>query len=331
MGGSRAGLIRPRQPPIGSAEVGLRLLCSELNREVLAVLAEAAMTEVALGHRLVVSSRSTLRKHLDELLGAKAVERCGANDGRRGGEYGLTPGGHGLLAVLESANRWLESHPQPAIDPAGPLAWRAFAAFAESWQVALVESLAQGSRSEAELDELIDVRRGKVGRELRRLHGAGVVEPVSGRGGSESRYGLTAWGRRGIGVLAVAARWEAAYVPDLATPVAVRDAVVALLIALRLVRLPGDATGVCALTAEVEPGAELSPRSGGVWARFKAGRLTACGEGAAPEPPDAWLRGTFSAWFEAVLDDRPAALQHGGDRSLSRPLVRALHSELYGK
>lgn len=328
--GGRRELIRSRQPPIASARRGLLLLRSELNREILRALDRRPMTEAELKDWLVVSSRNTLRKHLKELLEGEAIERCELRGVPRGVENRLTSPGRGLLELLEIATRWVVAHPERPLESVSPVGWRAFAALADAWEAAILECLACEPHSEAELSEaIVDLGEGKIERELHRLLGAGLIEEVSGAGG-ETRYALTEWGRRGIGVLAAAGRWEATCLPERCEPISVHDAVVALLVALPLARLPERASGLCTLTAEVEPGSELRPRVGAVWARIEAGRVVSCAAGSPPSPPVAWVHGPFSAWFEAVVDGRPGALQPGGDRALVRALLAELHTQLFG-
>ena len=146
------------------------------------------------------------------------------------------------------------------------------------------------------------------------------------RDGKE-RCRLTDWGRRGFGVLIVTAAWEQTFVQD-RVPIATVDAVVALLGILPLVRLPEDASGLCTLTASVEPGDGARPPAAMVWAKVRHGRVVACAEGAPRRQADAWASGAFSAWLAALIENRDA-LQSGGDRELAGAIVNQPHIQLY--
>ncbi len=315
-----------RAPPISSARRGLDLLRKELNRQILTALARRGpMTVEELVTWLLLRARSALEGHLEELLGCGTLERY-----QRDGEtaYRLTAAGRGLVAVEQAATAWLLSHPQRPLDESSPIAWRAFSALADAWQSAILEWIVRRAPSEDEIAKgIAGLSPRTIKKHLRRLQGAGLIERRKGREGSV-RCRLTDWGRRGIGVLAAAAAWEQAFVED-RVAIATADAVAALLGTLPLVQLPADVSGLCTLTAGVDPGDDSRPRAGMVWAKFRHGRVVGCGEGAPGREPDAWISGTFSAWLAAVIDGKDA-LGLGGDREFAATVVSQLHLRLFG-
>lgn len=315
-----------RRAPIASARQGLDLLKKELNRQILTALAgKGPMTVEELVSWLLLRGRSAAEGHLEELLEAGALERC-----ERDGEtaYRLTAAGRGLVKVVDVATAWLLAHPKRPLDESSPIAWRAFAALADAWQSAILEWIVRRAPSEGEIaNGIAGLSPRELRKQLRRLRGAGLIERRKGREGSE-RSRLTDWGRRGIGVLAMAAAWEQAFVED-RVPIATADAVAALLGTLPLVRLPQDVSGLCTFTASVEPGDDSRPRAAMVWAKVRHGRVVGCGEGAPGREADAWVSGAFSAWLAAVIDGKDA-LERGGDREFAAAVVSQLHLQLFG-
>jgi DNA-binding HxlR family transcriptional regulator len=315
------------EPPIVSARIGSRLLGADLNRAVLESLGARPMRLGDICAHLMLESDTTLREHLDELEAQGIAERKGEARAS-GGKYQLTPAGNALLGVMGWAGGWLTNHPERSLSPRSDVAWHAFAALADAWELSLIQHLLLRPSTKRELLATIPrLNRAKVKRLLRRLLGAGLLRSLDD-GEPAPRYALTGWARRAIYVLVAIARWERAHLGTTAEPVAASDGAIALLAALPLIRPPTDADGVCVLTVEVPEGS--APRSSAVWARLADGRVTNCRAGSSPSAPDAWVRGRADAWFEAVFDARPAALQLGGVRTLAESVVYCLHDDLTG-
>ncbi|MBS1678565.1 MAG: hypothetical protein JST08_14410 [Actinobacteria bacterium] len=278
--------------------------------------------------RLMLESDTTLREHLGELERYQAVER---RDPVRahGGEYRLTRGGERLLAIVGLAGAWLSCRPGDALSPESDVAWRAFTALADGWERSLIQHLLLQPSTGADLQTTVpELRKDKIKRMLRRLHGAGLVKPL-GRNERMPRWGPTEWTRRAIAVLAAIARWERIHLRGEAEPVAPSDGAIALLAALPLVRPEGEGpSGICAFTVEADA-VESAARAMAVWVKAAEGRVTVCSGGPSP-PPDAWVRGGVDAWLEAVIGCRLGSLHLGGDLVLAEHLVRGLHEDLFG-
>lgn len=313
------------EPPISSARIGLRLLGGDLNRAILESFGARPMRLGDLCAHLMLESDTTLREHLDELEAHDVIEKYEGSRSRTG-EYRLTPAGDALLGVMARAGDWLTNHPERSLSPKSDVAWHAFAALADAWELSLIQHLLLRPSTKRELLATIPkLNRAKAKRLLRRLLGAGLLRSIDD-GDSAPRYALTAWARRAISVLVSIARWERARLGRTAEPVAASDGAIALLASLPLIRPPTDVDGVCVFTVEIGPGGN-TPRSSAVWARLADGRVTTCKAGSSPSAPDAWVHGGVDAWLEAVLDARPAALQLGGVRVLAECAIRCLHDD----
>jgi DNA-binding HxlR family transcriptional regulator len=313
-------------PPICSARIGLRLLRPELGRAILRdALATRSMGVSDLCAQLMLESDTSLREHLVQLEGVGAIEK------REGGlspagEFHLTPAGAGLIEVARFAGAWLTSRPGRPLSPEGDAGWRAFAALADAWEVALIHHLLLRASSRADLLKTIPLSREKLKRMLRRLQGAGLLGPLDPEARAP-RYAVTVWARHAIGVLLSIADWERSHLGDTAHPVTATDGAVALLASLPLIRPPSDINGICVFTVEVEPG-EAGSRAAAVWARLADGRVTACRGGTPPVPPDAWVHGDVGAWIEALIRHRRSALNFGGDRQLAERALHGMHTVL---
>jgi DNA-binding HxlR family transcriptional regulator len=319
-------VITIQTPPVALARIGLGLLRPELNRAILGALAVRPMGVSDLCAQLMLESETTLREQLERLAAAGAIAK--QKTGRTSaGEFRLTGSGDDLVAVIALTGVWLTERPGGPLSPEGAAAWRAFAALADGWEIALLQHLLLRPSSRAELLGTIPLNREKLKRMLRRLRGAGLLGPLD-RDDRTPRYALTVWGRRAIAILISIAYWERVHPQCTAGPIAASDGAVALLASLPLIRPPADTTGVCVFTVEGEPDAP-SPRSSAVWIRLGNADVTACRSGTPSLRPDAWVHGRVGAWLEAVIKARPTALHLGGDSALAESALRSLHDELF--
>jgi DNA-binding HxlR family transcriptional regulator len=314
-------------PPICSARIGLRLLRPELGRAILRdALATRPMGISDLCAQLMLESDTSLREQLEQLEGVGAIEKRKGGLSP-GGEFHLTPAGQALIEVAALVGAWLTSRPGSPLSPEGDAGWRAFAALADAWEVALIHHLLVRASSRRDLLETIPVGREKLKRMLRRLRGAGLLRTLD-PDARAPRYVVTVWARRAIGVLLSVADWERAHLRATAQVVGPSDGVVALLASLPLIRPPKDIRGICAFTVEPGPG-DAGLRAAAAWIRLADGRVTACRSGAPPVPPDAWAHGDVDAWIDALLHRRRSTLHLGGDRRLAECALHGVHAELF--
>jgi DNA-binding HxlR family transcriptional regulator len=314
-------------PPIASARNGLRLLRPELNRAILDALVTRPMSVSDLCAQLMLESDTTLREALEELEAIGAIEKQEGGQATAG-EYSLTASGENLTEVMALTAAWLTGRPGRPLRPESDVAWRAVAAFADGWRVALIQHLLLRPSNRAELLKTIELSKEKLKRMLRRLQGAGLVTPLD-HDDQVPRYALTDWGRRAIAVLIVVANWERAHLRRTAGPITANGGAIILLAGLPLVAPPEDASGICVFTIKVEP-TTPAPHTSAVWARLENDRATVCRTGTPPTPPDAWVHGDVDAWIDAVFNARPTALHLGGDSALAEGALRGLHEELFG-
>ena len=314
-------------PPIRSARIGLRLLRPELARAILLdALATGPMSIGDLCGHLMLESDTSLREQLEQLEEVCAIEKL-RSVGAPAGEFRLTAVGEDLSEAMALAGRWLTSRPGRPLSPESDAGRRAFAAFTDGWEAALIHHLLVRPSTRTQLQRTTPLSKEKLKRMLRRLQGAGLLRALE-PDARVPRYAVTVWARRAIGVLVAIGHWERAHLRGTAQPVAASDGLVALLASLPLIRPPADAEGICAFTVEV--GADATgPRSAAVWARLASGRVTACRSGVPSTPPDAWVHGGVDEWCEAVMHARPSTLHAGGDRALIAGAIRGLHQELF--
>jgi DNA-binding HxlR family transcriptional regulator len=318
---------RANLPPAPAREV-LRLLDVGATRATLMALARGRMRPADLERRMI--AHSSLYRQLRELEAIGAIAKRQIAGPPHATEYELLAAGQELRRLVACIEAWLRERPGPALKPESEAAWKAVAALNEGWAGAVMQRVAARPLSRGELSEVFlpTATPGELKGRLDRLLSAGIVERAAGEDGA-NRYGLTEWGRRGVGMLAAAAAWESAHAPERSTPIGVGDAVVALRATLPLVELPEPVAGLCDFTVKPGPGSH-GGRAARVWVAVAGGRVSACGEGSPRLPTSAWAQGSIAAWLSAVIDRRPGALQVGGEVNLARSLLEQLHEQLYG-
>jgi DNA-binding transcriptional ArsR family regulator len=244
-------------------------------------------------------------------------------DGR---EYTVSNEGREALFVAAVIERWLGQAPDGPIEYGSTLAKRAVAVLVEGWSAAVVHALAREPMTSAELDEAVDgLDRRRLQRHLVAMRGVGLLEAV-GEGG-EALHAMTDWLRQGIAPLIASARLERGKNVEGATPVDGFDVEAGFRMALGLVELPEELTGVCRLRLNLDKGRE--DRLSGVTAVLERGEVVSCEPGF-DRKADAWAHGSLDAWLDTVIDLDAEAVSTGGDAWLTGALVRAIHGALFG-
>jgi DNA-binding transcriptional ArsR family regulator len=244
-------------------------------------------------------------------------------DGR---EYTVSNEGREALFVAAVIERWLGQAPDGPIEYGSTLAKRTVAALVEGWSAAVIHALAREPMTSAELDGAIDgLDRRQLQRHLVAMRGVGLLEAV-GKGG-DALYAMTDWLRSGIAPLIASARLERGKNVEGATPVDGFDVEAGFRMALGLVELPEELTGVCRLRLNLDKGRE--DRFSGVTAVVERGEVVAC-ESGFERKADAWALGSLDAWLDTVIDLDAKAVSTGGDAWLTGALVRAIHGALFG-
>ena len=240
--------------------------------------------------------------------------------------YTLSEEGREALFVSATIERWLREAPDGAIEFDSAAAGRAVSALVGGWSAAVVHALAREPMTSAELDAAIDgLGRRRLQRRLSAMHGAGLVEALSE--GDEALYAMTDWLRRGIAPLIAAARLERDQDMEGATPVDGSDVEAGFRMALALVELPSELSGVCSLRLRLD-GPREDSRSG-VTARIERGEVVSC-EAGVEQKADAWAFGSLDGWLDTVIDPDAKAVRTGGDAWLTDALLSAIHHALFG-
>jgi DNA-binding HxlR family transcriptional regulator len=302
------------------------LLGTSPNPVLLRVLAEGPTRAAELQSRGGLPG-STLRTRLRGLVDADAIAaRRNGGFPRGSAEYELTGAGEGLLVVAEILERWLAESPNGPRPRGGDGAKAAIAALVEGWSASLLRALAAKPLSIADLDSLIStINYPSLERRIAAMRLAGQVEacPAKGR---ETPYAVTTWLRRGVAPLLAAIRWERLHLPGGSVSIAGMDVETAFLLAMPLLGQDGAHSGSCRLAVELPNGRER--RLAGVLANVDEGSVSSCTsrlDGRA----DAWVSGSVSAWFRALIDHDLASLELGGDCRLAGVLVGGLHRALF--
>lgn len=244
-------------------------------------------------------------------------------DGR---EYTVSNEGREALFVAAVIERWLGQAPDGPIEYGSTLAKRTVAALVEGWSAAVIHALAREPMTSAELDETIDgIDRRRLQRHLVAMRGVGLLEAV-GEGG-EALYAMTDWLRSGIAPLIASARLERGKNVEGATPVDGFDVEAGFRMALGLVELPEELSGVCRLRLNLDKGRE--DRLSGITAVLERGEVVCC-EAGFERKADAWALAGLDAWLDTVIDLDAEAVSTGGDAWLTGALVRAIHAALFG-
>ena len=244
-----------------------------------------------------------------------------------GGElYELSEEGREALFVAAAIERWLGHAPDGPIEFESAAAERAVAALVGGWSAAVVHGLAREPMTSAELNAAIDgLGRRRLRGQLRAMHGAGLVEALGE--GKDALYAMTDWLRRGIAPLIAAARLELEQGMEGATPVDGSDVEAGFRMALALVELPEELSGVCSLRIKLDERREGSPN--GVTARIERGAVVSC-EAGTEQDAEAWALGSLDGWLDTVIDPDAKAVRTGGDAWLTDALISAIHTTLFG-
>lgn len=313
MSGTRAGLR------------GLSLLAVPLNVSIMAALVEGPKRLMDLRRETGSPPQTTLRKHLRALteIGVLEKRRLDAFPGVF--EYAVGPAGPGLIALMDVVGDWLVESPHGPLALGEHSAKSAITALTESWTTNMMRALAARPLSLTELDDLISgISYPSLERRLAALRLAGLLEAVPGRGRG-TPYAVTEWSRRAVGPVTAAALWEQRYLGE-ARPLTKQDVETAFLLAVPILRLSPDLSGVCRLSMEVQNG--RGPTFAGVRVEVEEGRIVSCGsrlEGSAA----AWASGSPTAWLRTVIARETGSLEVGGDLQLARGFLDDLHGMLF--
>lgn len=239
----------------------------------------------------------------------------------------ILPSGEEVLFISFVIEQWLQKA------PSGPLAIdsadgeRAIPALANGWSTTIVHALAVRPRTLTELEREIEALSGPALRHcLEAMTEVGLVKASAGDG-EGTLYRITDWLRAAIAPLIAAARFERRYAPAETPGIAPLDVEAGFLMALPLLNLAAEASGLCRLEITVPVHGEPVPT--GVMARVEHGRIAAVSTELEDEF-DALLEGPPTAWLDAVISPVASRLYPEGDEDLAAAALAALHEVLFG-
>ena len=268
-----------------------------------------------------------MRGHLRKLTETDVVKRRRQNEFPGALDFELTSVGRELWGVATVLRGWLANGPEGPLKLGSSAAKSAIRALIEGWGTSMVRALAARPLSLTELNDLISgLSYPSLERRLGAMRVAGLIErtPGPGRG---TPYMVTEWMRSAIAPLGAAARWERLCVPERTPPIKRLDAEAGFLLAVPLIELPSDASGICRLAVEI--GGSNGDRLAGVLVEVRQGQVVSC-LASIRGSADGWIAGSPAGWLEAVIEGNAERLESGGDTELAETLVAGLHGALFG-
>jgi DNA-binding HxlR family transcriptional regulator len=305
----------------------LSLLAAPINVQVVAGLRDGPKALVDLRRAAGSPPPTTFRGHLKTLVDLGVLERRQREDLAGNGEYWLRDSGQELLSVAETLKLWLSESPQGPIALGTAMAKSATKAAAEGWSTGIMRALASKPLTLTELDRLIaDVTYPSLERRLEAMRLAGQIEAVPSKGRG-TPYTVTEWLRKAIAPLIAGVHWERTHLPAKTVPVTRVDVEAAFMIAIPMLELPNNLSGVSRLAVELN--GNESKRLAGVMIEVEKGRIGSCTSRLAGDPEASGI-GSATAWIRAVTDPDPERLTIDGDHRLAGALVEGLHEVLFG-
>ncbi len=306
----------------------LSLLAVPLNVDVLRALEEEGKSLADLRQALGHPPASTMRTYLRELTELGIVERERESGFPGSVRFGITPSGEALLAVGKTLQRWLDHAPDGPVALGTVAAKSATKALVDGWSTGIVRALAARPFALTELHRLLpQISYPSLERRLTAMRTIGQVEAQRERASRGNPYRATEWLRRAATPLAAATGWERCRIPGETHAPGRIDVEAAFLLAVPLLDLPADASGVCRLAVELRNGSETS--YAGVKIAIDEGSMVSCLtrlEGDA----DAWASGTLRNWLDwgAAGSLGADGVEVGGDGCLARTVMAGLLTAL---
>jgi DNA-binding HxlR family transcriptional regulator len=300
------------------------VLAAPLNVAILQVLADGPTSLIDVRRGAGSPPPTTLRKNLRALTELGALERTQLSDFPGSVDYRLTKAGLELLEVAAVVSAWLFASPEGSITLGTRAAKSAIKALVDGWSTSILRALAARPLALTELDSLITgLSYPSLERRLAAMRIAGQVRRCPGQHRG-TPYAVTDWLRGAVAPLVASISWELRHFGERAARVTNRDAEAAFLLALPMVSLPEDHSGICRLVVEEGRG----DRYAGALAQLEAGRVVAC-TSVLRGNSVASAVGPVPAWLNAVMKQDAAQLELGGDRTFAAALVDGLSQALF--
>lgn len=313
---------------IRAGSQALGVFARQLTAKVLRVHAEGPLCPSELEETIGWAPQTSLRTATATLRELGALTRVEPEDGARATATELTAAGRELLLVAEALEHWLLSSPVGPIPLDSTAGRGTVKVLTAGWDSTIVMALAERPLSLTELnDAIVSTNYPALKRRISKLRSTSLVSPIGA--GKGTTYVATDWLRRAIAPIALAGRWERKHDPSFER-VTRGEAEAAFMLTLPLVgELPTEASGTCALTVLAAEESDGPPAEvGGVAVEVEDGRVIAFSPNTALAPTT-WALGTADAWFEAVIEGKPEALDiRGSQPELPLGILDAIHTIL---
>lgn len=307
-------------------EAALSVLAVPLNVHILSALEEENRQLTELSRAVGYPPASTMRTYLRSLVELSVLERRRAPDFPGSVSYAITSSGKKLLRLGRALQDWLGAAPDGPIALGSPAAKSATKALVDGWSTGIVRAIAARPYALTELDRLIaQTSYPTLERRLSAMRRVGLVAAQPNGAGRGTPYKATAWLRHAVCPLAAAIGWERRCAPAETGPLSRIDVEAAFLLAVPLLSLSPEVSGVCRLAVEVRNASE--PDYAGVVVTVEEGRVTSCVARVSGEA-EAWAVGTPLDWFGWVNGYDGNQIELGGDSSLALALTDGLREAL---
>jgi len=293
---------------------------------VLKALEEEPRSLIDLRRAIGSPPPTTMRGHLRTLTELGVLERHRENEFPGSIAFDLGKRGKDLLALADTLDAWLAGSPEGPIELGSNAAKNAIKALIEGWSSAIVRALAAKPLSLTELSRLIHgLSYPSLERRLGTMRLAGQIERCTGVGRG-TPYAVTDWLRQAVGPLAGAQCWERANPAVDAAPLTRIDVEALFLLAVPLISLPSEHSGLCRLAVDL-PGGD-GHRLAGAMVEVQGGRIVGCVSNLEGEA-SAWALGSATGWLSALIEADLDQLELGGDCQLATAMLDHLHGALF--
>ncbi|HEX3174319.1 MAG TPA: hypothetical protein VHQ43_08900 [Solirubrobacterales bacterium] len=253
-------------------------------------------------------------------------------------KFMVSPSGRELFVAVFAIEVWLDSAPGGALSLVDDDEAQAIlGSFIDGWRTHVTHAVAAGPLTLAELQRVVDEPEDLEELEalVAGMRGAGLLSarPDDGEGAS---YAVTDWLREAVGPMVVAMRSELRQATVIAEeeeveppddpPFSPESVEAAFLLALPLLELPAELSGVCRLVVDLPYSDE---GVAGATIHVEDGRVASC-EISLDDDADAWIKGPTIAWMDAAVDGAWHKLELGGKRQLARAVVASINKRLFG-
>jgi DNA-binding HxlR family transcriptional regulator len=302
----------------------LSLLSIPLDVCVLTALRDEEMPLTELSRAAGHPPATTMRSYLKGLVDLGAVERQQEGSFPGTVTYSLTSAGEELIAVADAVQKWLAEAPEGPIALGDPAAKSAVKALVDGWNATIVRVLAARPLALTELAKLITgISYPTLERRLTAMRRTGQLQACRDSNGSRGNpYEATRWLRQAVAPLLAAVAWERAWAPAQTRGLSRIDIEAFFLLAVSLLELPEDLSGRCRLAVELGRGGQAE-YAGATVTVHPDGRATLVAR--LESDSEAWIGGTGGSWLRWMNGGPAGLLELGGDGTLARPILEALH------